>query len=149
MENHHRRRGINQSLMQMISLSDRHISWTERVEPLYWQGKVGLHTYQDECFHCELDDSRQQWLMLFPLQSGQCRYNVALRARSLNYCCCGKVLSVTYSECVFVALAIRRAIGTRRGLSGCAIFFSQIISKMARFKKKLLFLQLCLKYFSI
>ena len=74
----------------MISLSDRHIPWPERAEALYWQCKVGMRTYQDECFHCELDDSRQQWLMLFLLQHGQCMYNVALRRVHVSIVVVGK-----------------------------------------------------------
>jgi hypothetical protein len=31
-------------------------------------------------------------------------------ARSCNHCCCAKTISITYSECVFVALGIQHAI---------------------------------------
>jgi len=30
-----------------------------------------------------------------------------IEARSRNHCCCGKAISIRYSDCVFVALIIR------------------------------------------
>ena len=48
-------------------------------------------------------------------------------ARPCNRCCSGKHLSITYSECVFVALGVQRAMHMRRiaicGQAGCTIFF--------------------------
>jgi hypothetical protein len=35
--------------------------------------------------------------------------NRNFEARSRNHCCCGKAISVTYSECVSVALVIQHA----------------------------------------
>jgi hypothetical protein len=32
-----------------------------------------------------------------------------LKARSCNYCCSGKVITITYSDCVFVALYSQHA----------------------------------------
>jgi hypothetical protein len=37
-----------------------------------------------------------------------------MRARSRNHCCSGKVMSVTYCECAFVALGIQHAMRMRR-----------------------------------
>jgi len=34
--------------------------------------------------------------------------------RSCNHCCCGKAISITYSECVFVASVIQHAMLMRR-----------------------------------
>ena len=34
--------------------------------------------------------------------------------RSCNHCCCGKAISITYSERVFVALVIQNAMRMRR-----------------------------------
>ena len=44
----------------------------------------------------------------------QCTYECNSDARSLNHCCRGKTLSVTYSECVSVALVIEHAMCMRR-----------------------------------
>jgi hypothetical protein len=39
-------------------------------------------------------------------QNRQCTYKRNIEARSWNHCCRGKAISVTYSECVSVALII-------------------------------------------
>ena len=37
-----------------------------------------------------------------------------IRARSCNHCCSGKAISMTYSECVFVALGVQNAMRMRQ-----------------------------------
>ena len=39
--------------------------------------------------------------------------NCNLQVRSCNHCCSGKAISITYCECVFVALGIQHAMHTR------------------------------------
>jgi len=49
-----------------------------------------------------------------------------IEALSCNHCCSGKAISITYSECVFLALVIQHAIQLRHivtcDLSGSTIF---------------------------
>jgi hypothetical protein len=58
--------------------------------------------------------------------------------RSQNRCCSGKTISITYSECLFVALVIQYTKRMHRiiisGLSGCTVFST--LSQSARFSKK-------------
>jgi len=51
-----------------------------------------------------------------------------IEARSCNRCCSGEALSITYCECISVALGIQHAMRIIRhivicGLSGSTIFF--------------------------
>jgi hypothetical protein len=43
----------------------------------------------------------------------QWTYKVNSEARQCSHCCSGKAVSVTYSECVFVALGMKHAIRMR------------------------------------
>jgi len=71
---------------------------------------------------------------LCQLQDRKCTYKCDIEARSRNHCCRRKIISITYSECVAVAIVIQIARHTRRivicGLSGCTICF-HIISPAA------------------
>ena len=55
-----------------------------------------------------------------------------IEACSHNHCCCGKLIEITYCECVFVALGIQHAVRVHRismcDLSGCTIFFYTLIN---------------------
>ena len=50
-----------------------------------------------------------------------------IKERSCKHCGSGKPISITYSECVFVALGIQHVMSLRHilicGLSGSTIFF--------------------------
>jgi hypothetical protein len=47
-------------------------------------------------------------------QNRECTYTPNIEARSRNSCCRGKAISITYSECVSVALDIQHAKRMRR-----------------------------------
>ena len=59
---------------------------------------------------------------------------------SCNHCYSAKAISISYSECVFVALGIEHKIRTRHifncGLSVCTICFSKLSHKRHNFRKK-------------
>jgi len=72
-------------------------------------------------------------------ETGNVRAINITETSSRNHCCHGKTISVTYSECVSVALVTQHAMRMRRivicGPSGSTIFF-HIISQTYDFRKK-------------
>jgi hypothetical protein len=62
-----------------------------------------------------------------------------------SHCCCGKAISIPYSECIFVALVIQQAMRMRRificGLSGPTVFFH--IHTQHNLKKKVIEHKMC------
>ena len=71
------------------------------------------------------------------------RQAVESAARSRNHCCSGKAISITRSECVFVALVIHHAKSMRRIISpsvACPAlpYFFHIVTNATIFGRKLL-----------
>jgi len=79
-------------------------------------------------------------------------------ARSGNHCCSGKPISITYSECVFIALGIQHAMCMHRimfsSVACPAVPYYHINGTILRGNPVIehntcvLSVQLCLKYFS-
>jgi hypothetical protein len=70
-------------------------------------------------------------------------------AGSCNHRCSGKAISITYTECVFVALSIQRAMCVSHivvcGLLGFTTF-SHIISLTTQLKKKVIGHKMCFDF---
>ena len=66
-----------------------------------------------------------------------------IKARSRNHCCREKAISITYSECVYVALVIRHSKRTRRVILlsvaclALTIFFRHYLINGTIFEKKI------------
>jgi hypothetical protein len=71
-------------------------------------------------------------------QEGQCTYKRSIEARSRNHCCYGKAISITYSECVSVAVGLQHAMRMRRiVINGLSVqYFSTLSLKRHDFRKK-------------
>jgi hypothetical protein len=84
------------------------------------------HTNIDRiCSDCTHSTIRTSVMQVFTRQAMYVQRTS--EARSRNNCCRGKAISITYSECISVALVNQHANRTRRNvvcvLSGSAIFF--------------------------
>jgi len=97
---------------------------------------------------CGLHGSTIFTLRLCYNQHTQCTYSN--EAGSFNHCCSGKAISVTYSECVSVALVIQHAMRMRHivicGLHGSSTIFFHIISRRHDFLLKKLNTKLCFDF---
>jgi hypothetical protein len=73
-------------------------------------------------------------------QDRRCTYKCNIKLRSCNHCCSIKAISITYSECVSVALVIQHAMHMSRIIfvsvaSVCVPYFSTLSHKRHVFRK--------------
>ena len=69
-------------------------------------------------------------------QDRQCTYKCNIEAHSRNHCCRGKAISMTYSECVSVALVILHAMCMRSIIVSSVACLAVPYSSTARFSEK-------------
>jgi hypothetical protein len=87
-------------------------------------------------------------------QTRQAMYGNITKARSRNHCCRAKAISITYSQCVSVALVIQHAKRMRRiilsSVARLAVpYFSTLSHKRHDFRKKMLLNIKCVFWFSV
>jgi hypothetical protein len=87
-------------------------------------------------------------------KQGRHTYKRSIEARSRNHCCRGKAISITYSECVFVALVMQHAKRMRciiLSSVACLVlpYFSTLSYKRQDFREKKLLNVKCVFWFPV
>ena len=121
--------------IRLPSGTQRHATDTGGVQLLFEVCRRGAYI--------DLNDLRRSGQFLYRQVQHSTRQSTYLHrnseARSCNHCCSRKAISITYSECVFLALGIQHAKRMRyvviRGLSGCTLFFAHYLINGAIFGK--------------
>ena len=67
-----------------------------------------------------------------------------IKAHSQNHCCCGKAISITYSECLSVTLVTQHAMQLCPALP----YFSTLYHKQHNLQKKVIKHKMCVFIFS-
>jgi hypothetical protein len=91
-------------------------------------------------------------LLLIFKQDRQYTYKRNIHARSPNHCCLGKAISITYCECVSVALVIQHTKRMRRIILWSVVcpavpYISTLSHKRHDFRKKVIEYKMCVLTF--